>query len=244
MTGLQHSFKKYILPGFFSAIAVDSWLIARNQQRKDRVYSLLQSEIDKLQKDSYCTGISNQDKINELIAKSGRINEAQKEMEGINNKAKYILEQLNKSNLDSSQHKELTNKLNSLSERQTDLVKKMGDEFKDISDSTSKNDIFDSFIQLINEYKEFLSTLSVEHLACLTNLIGFSTIFIVLNSIFLTYFGDKIINYFNLEIKLPKLSKFIQIRRKFLNKYIKFQIIYVYIVSIIFIGINTYMFFM
>lgn len=240
---IQHILKKYITPGFFSAIALDSWLIARNQQKKEAVETILQSEIAKLQKDNYYKTISDQDKINELVAKYSRINEAQKEIEGLNNKTKSILEQLNKDNLDFGQRKELTSKLNSLSENQTDLVKKVGNEFKDINDSVDKNSIFDPFIQLINQYREFLANLSVEQLACLTNFIGFSTIFIVLNSIFLTYFGDKIIDYCNLESKYPKLAKFIQIRRRFLHKYIKFQILYIYIISIIFICINSYVFF-
>jgi hypothetical protein len=218
-------------------------LIARNQQKKEAVETILQSEIAKLQKDNYYKTISDQDKINELVAKYSRINEAQKEIEGLNNKTKSILEQLNKDNLDFGQRKELTSKLNSLSENQTDLVKKVGNEFKDINDSVDKNSIFDPFIQLINQYREFLANLSVEQLACLTNFIGFSTIFIVLNSIFLTYFGDKIIDYCNLESKYPKLAKFIQIRRRFLHKYIKFQILYIYIISIIFICINSYVFF-
>jgi hypothetical protein len=239
---IRNIVNKFIIPGFFSAIAVDSWLIARNSQKKESTETLLQSEIAKLQKESYYKNISDQDKINELVAKSNRINEAQKEIEGLNNKAKSILEQLNIDNLDPSQRKVLTSKLNSISEHQTDLVKKAGNEFKDINDSIRKNDLFDPFTQLINEYKEFLSTLSVEQLACLTNFIGFVTIFIVLNSIFLVYFGDKVMDYFHIESKYPKLAKFIQIRRKFLTKYIKFQIIYVYIISIIFMCINIYMF--
>jgi hypothetical protein len=204
---------------------------------------MLQSEIERLQKDNYDKSILDQDKIIQLVAKNGRINETQKDMEILSSKNKSILDQLNKDNLDPDTLQKIKNELKCLTERQTDLIDKVGKEFKNIDSSIDKNSIFDPFIQIINQYREFLSNLTVEQLSCLSNLIGFSIILIVLNSIFLIYFGDKIINYFNLETRIPKLSKFIQVRRKFLNNYVKFHILYIYIISIIFICINSYVFF-
>lgn len=118
----------------------------------------------------------------------------------------------------------------------------MSDDVKNINDTYTKNDLFGFIHDFLDWYKEFLSNLSVEQLGCLSNIIGFSIILVAVNSIIFIYFGNNIINYFNLESKYPKLAKIIKIRRRILDKYIKFQIVYIYVTSIIFICINIYMF--
>jgi len=107
------------------------------------------------------------------------------------------VEKLSKSNLDSKEHKELVDQLNYLVEHKTKLIEKIGKEITDINDSVTKNALYDPLVRIITEYKNLLSGLTVEQLGCLSNFIGFSIVFIILNSIFMIYFGDKIINYFN-----------------------------------------------
>jgi hypothetical protein len=52
------------------------------------------------------------------------------------------------------------------------------------------------------------------------------------------YYGDKIIIYFNLENKWPKLAKFIQLRRKFQDYYIRINALIIILILIFVIYIN------
>lgn len=156
-------------------------------------------------------------------------------------KSNSIIDQINKGGSDSETKEQLLNDLSRNLERNTGLVKKVSDEVKNINDTYTNNDLFEFIHDFIDWYKEFLSNLSVEQLGCLSNIIGFSIIYIAVNSIIFIYFGNNIINYFNLESKYPKLAKIIIIRTRILDKYIKFQIVYIFVTSSIFICINIYM---
>ena len=79
----------------------------------------------------------------------------------------------------------------------------------------SGNSVIDQFNILIDKYKEFLSTLSVEQYGPLINILGLICITACLISLGTILYGDYLIKYFNIEAKYPKIAKFIQLRRKF-----------------------------
>ena len=64
-------------------------------------------------------------------------------------------------------------------------------------------------------FKEYVATLDGEQLACLSNFFGFVIIIGCLNGIIISYYGVKLIAYFQLESKFPSLGKFIKLRTKF-----------------------------
>lgn len=73
----------------------------------------------------------------------------------------------------------------------------------------------------IEEYKNFLSTCCAansEELACLFNSLGFLMIYFAFTSIVTVLFGDFIIQKLQLEIRFPRLAKYLKLRQK-VNKY-------------------------
>lgn len=79
------------------------------------------------------------------------------------------------------------------------------------SNYISNSNYFESIQQFINSLN-FEQTLSIMHIS------GSIFILLCLYSILGIFFGNKIIDYFNLEEKYPKIAKFIKIRRQFLKK--------------------------
>lgn len=75
----------------------------------------------------------------------------------------------------------------------------------------SLNFSFDFFSQ----YTQFLSTLTTTQVGAVAYIIISLTIIFLLINILLAHYGDKIIYYFKLEEKYPKLSKFIMLRKIF-----------------------------
>jgi len=75
--------------------------------------------------------------------------------------------------------------------------------------------IVDQLEYFIQMYIDILSTLTLEQLVPLTNLLGLTIITFSLVSITTVLFSDYLIKYFNIENKFPRIAKFVQIRRKF-----------------------------
>lgn len=109
--------------------------------------------------------------------------------------------------------------------------------------SARSTNIFSFVGNLKESYVDFIHQLSLEELAIITNLMGLFMILFSLLSITTIMFGEYLVNYFQLEHKFPKLSKYIQLRSKLSKTALIIYFIYIYLVVIIFIIINIYMFF-
>jgi len=96
------------------------------------------------------------------------------------------------------------------------------------------NQFLESFKDLQNFFEtlNFIDTLAILHLS------GVLFIFAASWTIMLTLFGEKLITYFNIENKYPKLAKFIQVRRKLQNYSIAFNIFLIFIVLFSILIIN------
>jgi hypothetical protein len=57
---------------------------------------------------------------------------------------------------------------------------------------------------------------------------------------FTVYYADKLIIYFNLEVKYPKLAKWIQLRRKFQDYYLALNFIIIIIILLVVIYTNIF----
>ena len=108
----------------------------------------------------------------------------------------------------------------------------------------NQSNILGTLSDMRSGYKEFLGSLSTEELCCLSNLIGFLMVLGGLVSITFILFGDYLINYFKLEERFPKLAKYIQLRQKIQRYTLIFHMFMVYLILIVFIIINAYMFIM
>lgn len=120
-------------------------------------------------------------------------------------------------------------------------------ELQNLNNTSTEPDIFKSdlsefFNNFIDNYREFLSTLTSEQLAILVNLWGLLILGTLFTSIITILIGDKIIQYFKLETKYPKLAEFIKIKQKINQFSLIFYIVLFYIVLIIIVSLNVLMF--
>lgn len=120
----------------------------------------------------------------------------------------------------------------------------------------SVNNKFDSFINKINtllnnsnnksqyldSLQSFFDGLNYEQNLAIVHISGSMFILFSLISIISIFYGDKLIIFFDLENRFPKIAKFIQIRRKFQQYYLIINIGLIFIVLLIMIYINIIVF--
>jgi DNA repair exonuclease SbcCD ATPase subunit len=125
----------------------------------------------------------------------------------------------------------------------------------------SVNNKFDSFINKINtllnnnnnnkslasgqyldSLQSFFNGLNFEQNLAVVHISGSVFILISLINIISVFYGDKLIIFFELEKRFPKIAKFIQIRRKLQQYYLLINIGLIIIVLIIIIYINVIVF--
>jgi len=97
----------------------------------------------------------------------------------------------------------------------TDSTHIINDKFKSILD-VDKSSVFGFY-----NIEEFLKTLTPEEMLAFSGLLLNQLILGHVISIILILYGDYLIKRFNLENRLPKLAKFIQLRRKLQSYYLK-----------------------
>jgi hypothetical protein len=81
--------------------------------------------------------------------------------------------------------------------------------------SSSKNNYLNDFSGIINRYKDFLSSLTLEQLVPFLNVLGLIVITSCLISIMIIFYIDNILKYFEIEQKYPKIAAFIRLRRRY-----------------------------
>lgn len=100
------------------------------------------------------------------------------------------------------------------------------DKFEEIIKNTAdKNSILSFDFDLQN----FLDSLTKEELLAFSGLLLNSLVLSYVVSIILVLYGEYLIKRFDLENKYPKLAKFIQIRRKLQNYYLKLCFVWIFI---------------
>jgi hypothetical protein len=116
----------------------------------------------------------------------------------------------------------------------------------------SVNTKFDSFINNVNtllnnsgnksQYLDSLQSIidgfNYEQNLAMSNILGSMFIIFSLISIISIFYGDKLIIFFDLENRFPKIAKFIQIRRKFQQYYLLMNIGLIIIVLLLIIYVN------
>nr|UEV87025.1 hypothetical protein [Grifola frondosa] len=135
-----------------------------------------------------------------------------------------------------------------------DTINLFGNEILDIM-LTNKNDISvakeilqnkysggnsgcSNYIEPMNDLLSIFSSLSYEENLAIIHLSGSISILLSLLSIIFIFYGNIIIDYLQLEVRFPKLAKFIQLRRKFQQFYLFINILIISVISIIIIYIN------
>lgn len=103
--------------------------------------------------------------------------------------------------------KETNNKLDSF----INVIEK----YLDSKNNSFTNSFTNSFYNLINDLNHIIQSLTTEKNLALITISGSFFILFSMFSIISIFFGDYLITILNLENKFPKLSKIIQLRRKF-----------------------------
>lgn len=75
-----------------------------------------------------------------------------------------------------------------------------------------------------------MSSLSIEELLSLANILGIIFIILIIFSIGALFFGNSAITYFELERRLPWLKKFIELRFKFTKYSVAFNVFLIFTV--------------
>jgi hypothetical protein len=130
-----------------------------------------------------------------------------------------LAKRLKDPNITDKEREFVVNTIQYNSENQIDSIEKGNKVLQKILDTlnsnNSENHFFSQFNDIIESYKDFLSTITLEQHVPLINFLGLIIILFSLISIGGVIFSDYLIKHFNIENKYPKIAKFIQIRRKF-----------------------------
>lgn len=100
----------------------------------------------------------------------------------------------------------------------------------------------DNVWELFEKLNEWLITISPQENLALVNLSGILFIMLTLFSIIMIFYGNKFLDYFQLEKRLPKIAKLIILRRKFQQFYLLTNILLISVVLLIMFTLNLLMF--
>jgi hypothetical protein len=179
------------------------------------------------------TIIANQTKQNEITRLSFDASEQITNANNHTRTSKELIEKLNNPNITQTEREQISNSLESSIDQQANLLEQANKSYKKIMDiitsnnsesnfisqsSFDYNEIINQFNILLENYKAFLSTLDVEQIIIVLNFLGFIVIlscFITMATIIYNDYLIKYLNkYFDIDNKYPRISKFIQLRRK------------------------------
>jgi len=244
--------KKYAGPVILGAMSFDSWLTSKKDSFKDK---LLEEALKK--------GMANENALEEANRKSEEIIQTLKvkltsTSDRLDNSTKNVkdywekLNDLNKELANASDPQKIgtiKSNLKYYQEMSNNAIKQQELDIKELQTLSNindpnivKSDLADLFNNLIDNYKDFLSTLTSEQTVIVFNIIGYVSLLITLSSITTILLGDKIINLLKLEIRYPKLAKYIKFKQTLNKYYLMFYIVLFYILILLLISVNIFMF--
>nr|YP_025891.1 plasmid hypothetical protein 3 [Moniliophthora perniciosa]AAQ74290.1 plasmid hypothetical protein 3 [Moniliophthora perniciosa] len=141
-----------------------------------------------------------------------------------------------------SKRARLTSSVEKLSEIREKQVQELLTNIKEFTEK--KSFIFSFFNDLWENYSKFIDTLTLDQIVIIFNLIGYSMVFSTLTNLVILIIGDKIIENFNLDIKFPKIARFIKVRKELNKKLLNFYILSFYVLILLLVLANLYMFFL
>lgn len=111
---------------------------------------------------------------------------------------------------------------------------------KDLANSSSSSSSSNNYISFhfFDNLQQFINSLDMVQTLAVMHISGSIVILLSLYSIICIFFGNSLIDYFDLENRFPKLAKFIKLRRTFQKYYLMINIGLISIILIIIIYIN------
>nr|YP_010137133.1 hypothetical protein KYW48_mgp10 [Tylopilus plumbeoviolaceoides]QWM97172.1 hypothetical protein [Tylopilus plumbeoviolaceoides] len=225
---LQNIFKYLALANFSMA----TYNLVINQTKNNELTKSLELERDKINNE-----------LKELINNnnSKKINDVLENVEITENKIEEIRRSLdeviktsdNKSESITSQLENLDNKIKILNNDLYEI-------FKKVENYINSEENYINF-NIINEFYSYIENLNIIQNIAFMNISAIIFIFFSLISLLTIFFGEYLINKFNIENKYPKIYKFIKIRRIFQTYYIIIDSIIIIIIIIILLIVNFYL---
>lgn len=208
-----------------------SWFEAKEESNKLKNQMLdIKNEISNLSETVNKDVIDNSIK-NKIIEEIQPLKESFSKIEILEQKVDSIIEQTQmfKSKPDSAIMTEIQSSKEEIGKILSKTITKLEEleKFLEENEWTKKLSDDNFLFNLIKEYKDYLSTLSVEELCILMNLLVCVFILTCLITIIFAFYGNYFINKLSLETKYPKISGFIKWRIKFQHYYIIVNSIYI-----------------
>lgn len=102
-------------------------------------------------------------------------------------------------------------------------------------------DIGKSFMEYMNSWNNFLSSLDVYQLGIVTHILCVIFILFCLSNIIIIIYSDFLITYLKIEDKFPKIGGFIRLRKKFQQYYLflNFMLILFTLFGVLFVDLYS-----
>jgi hypothetical protein len=208
-----------ILTYLSSGISIFSLIMTIEDKQLKNKYIKLQESKELLEKQVHDLKI---DELKNEIIKN-KIEYFRTSLEEVENKIVKELETVNKLDLQSNTEKDLLNShLNNINTENENMQQMISDILTYFNDNDNKFlgdniNLLDFFKNFINNWSNFITNLSFEQLIAITHLTSSICILFNILTIISILFGDKLIIYFKLEERFPKLSFIFKLRSKFNN---------------------------
>lgn len=230
---------KGIMTGAGFAATTYTTLDQISQNRKHELYQELLKKMCHNHENEVLANLRKKEIVEDFLSK---VNGTKDMKESLQRESSFLLDKLNNSNASLEEKSKILEAIKENQEAKSKIADTILAEAKEFSSEYTRNDLSGLIDSFLEWYKSYISTLNVEQLICLSNIIGLVWIIYILNGIVFTYYGNRLINYLDLEKRFPKLSNIIKVRSKISDKIMQVEVLYLYLVIILIIGIDLYIF--
>ena len=250
MTNIKELIKKYGVGSITFWVSLDSYrrmIKSHNEElaKKEAEYS---SVISDLHQQIFSDTNKTLAEKTKICSKMGQYFETDESLINIRSKLQIMNEKLLTKNYEAGEDQKSVSTMQEFySKRVSDLEIEQAinkKELKVLFEDIVKSDPFDWFWNLIENYRLFLSTLDLDQIVAVLNIIGHLMVLSAVFSITIILAGNYLIKNFNLEVKFPKLAYFIKTREKLTKAYLWLHVILLFTTLFINIGANLYIFFL
>jgi hypothetical protein len=153
---------------------------------------------------------------------------------------KLLGEEYNKaiSNIPFSSLEGGVNSINESLKKEAVKVNSVIDNILEFIDNTNGFACIQTFKDLLSNYYQIFDSLTIVQKSTLFQILFCISLLLCIYYILIAYYSDKLIIYFNLETKYPRLTIYIQLIRKFQHYNIKFNLILIIILTFLLLYIN------
>lgn len=200
------------------------------------------NETDKIVQETIRRSVELTNKLGEQVEQNVKI---KTEIENHLNQIKTGLDNIKKKveYLNTADNKNISENFESLTEESSKVNTFVDKVLELISTPTSSSSLTDYNVSLqifIDKYYQFFDSLTTVQKGALAHTLFCIGLLFCIFDILVAYYSDKLIIYLNLESKYPKIAKYIQLRRKFQNYYIKLNFILIILLTFFVLYTNVY----